>query len=151
MKKSITAVLFLFTILAIHTAQSQSYFVPVAQTNVNGNSFELNTDASTYVGRYEGASETFESNYVFEITPNGNNLDMIVTYSYTQDGGDNWTSEVYKFVNVGVDNGHFYIGLNGNEQFRFVTGSYKPYQSKKKVNRYGILMEEYKMFIERTE
>ena len=151
MKKCFTAFSFIIILFAFHSSPAQSYFVPTAQSYVNGNSFDLNTDVTTYEGKYEGASETFESNYIFEIKQNGSKLNMIVTYSYTQDGGDNWTTEAYKFDNVSVDNGYFYIGLNGNEQFRFVTGTYKPYKTKKKITRYGIIMEEYKMFAEKTE
>ncbi len=151
MKKCFTVLIFFIFIAAFQSSNAQSYFVPTAQTYVNGKSFDQNTDASSYTGRYEGASETFESNYVFDVAQNGSKLNIIVNYSYTQDGGETWTTEAYKFDNVGVDEGHFYIGLDGNEQFRFVTASYKPYKSKKKVTRYGIIMEEYKMFAERTE
>lgn len=151
MKKCFTSFSFIIILFAFQSLHAQSYFVPAAQSYVNGNSFDLNTDASTYEGKYEGASETFESNYIFEIKNNNGKLNIVATYSYTQDGGDTWTTEAYKFDNVTVDNGYFYIGLNGNEQFTFVTASYKPYKSKKKVNRYGILMQEFKMFSERTE
>lgn len=127
--------------------------MPDAGVFVKTGSFTTNsqTDLSKFTGTYIAASESYESNYKFEITQSGNALNIIVTYSYTMDGGDNWNSEATKFSNVSVDNGYFYIGLYENEKFRFVTGTYKPYDKKKKVTVPGIVMEEYKLFAEKTD
>ena len=132
---------------------AQIYFVSGAGNYVNEKYFKTNSQSqlSNYEGSYRAVSETYESNYIFDITSMNGKLNIRAICGHTEDGGENWYSDTLIFENVLVENGEFRIDVNGNTNFRFVKVIYKSEESKKNITSTGIVMEEYKVYAEKIE
>lgn len=140
-----------YMLLSCNFTQAQGYFVSGAGKYVNEKSFKTNSQnkLSNYEGNYEAVSETYESNYIFEITTKNEKLNIKAILGHTEDGGENWYSDTIIFDDVTVENGKFRIDVNGNNNFRFVKAIYKSEESNKNISSIGFVMEEYKMYAEK--
>jgi hypothetical protein len=141
---------------------AQGYFIARAGDYVSSSNFTTNVqkDISKYEGKYIAASETYESNYTFEVTADGNTLNIRMTSCGTMDGGEKWDCDTTYFKDVIVENGKFTLNfknnISGDEasqiyNYRFVKCTYKQEGSNKNIKSEGIVWEEFMMFGERDK
>jgi hypothetical protein len=152
--------LFFLVIIFVFTAdflKAQGYFIAARGEYVISSSFKTNiqSDLSKYNGTYVAASETYESNYTYEITSRDNSLDILIIGAASMDG-ENWEKDSAFIKGVTVQDGKFtlnsnkvFYGNSGNINFRFVKVTYK--LDGKTVKAEGIVMEEYMMFAEKDK
>lgn len=136
---------------------AQGYFIASAGDYVSPSNFTTNVqkDINKYEGKYIAASETYESNYTFEVTAVGNTLNIKMTSCGTMDGGEKWDCDTTYFKDVAVANGIFTLNFNNTisgdntdktYNFRFVKCTYKQEGSKKSMKFEGLVWEEFHMF-----
>lgn len=150
--KVVTAhLLILFLIFFVCRASAQGYFVVNAGTYVSQDNFKTNiqNDISKYSGKYVAVSETYESNYIINVSTKGEFLSIVIISAGTMDGGESWESDTAVYDNVSAKNGIFVIETAGNKTFRFTNVKYKPEGKNNNITANGILMEEFFMFAEK--
>ena len=151
MKVVITHFLLLFFVFCTCPAIAQGYFIANAGTYISQDNFKTNDqkDISKYSGKYIAVSETYESNYTFNLTNKGEFLNIVVISAGTMDGGENWDTDTTTFDNISVKNGIFVMETHGNKTFRFANVKYKPEGKNNYIGAEGIIMEEFFMFAEK--
>ena len=161
MKTINTFFLFILIFCTTELLDAQGYFVANAGEYINSSNFKTNSqkDISKYEGKYVAASETYESNYTFEVTTQGNSLNIKMISCGTMDGGEYWDCDTTYFKDVTIANGQFtlnfsnVIGFNDEtapiHNFRFVKCTYKQEGSSKNIKSEGIAWEEFSFFAER--
>ena len=160
--KNTISVLVLFVFLFIfQTVYAQGYFVVGAGKYVAASNFSTNVqkDISKYDGKYSATSETYESGFTFEITTQGNVLNIVLIYGATLGIEDNWSQDTTFYKDVAVKDGKYALDLNvrinselnGIKEFRFVKCTYKQDVSNKNIKSEGIVLVEFKMFGEKEK
>jgi len=161
MKKAHLLFLVLSAFILSGRTYSQEYFVARAGKYVSSSNFNTNIqqDISKYEGRYNATSETYESGLTFEITTQGNVLNIVLIYGATMGVEDNWEQDTSVYKNVDVKDGKFTLDLivnlnpdvNGVNNFRFVKCTYKPEGENKTIKAEGIACEDWNIFAEKEK
>ena len=151
-----------FILFISSSINAQGYFVANAGVYISSSNFNTNVqkDISKYEGKYVAASETYESNYTFEVTAQENTLNIKMISCGTMDGGEIWDCDTTYFKDVPVENGKFTLNFrnfisgdaaNNIYNYRFVKCTYKQEGSNKKIKSEGIAWEEFNMFGEKRK
>lgn len=160
MKKLIKLYLIVMISFIASSINAQGYFVASAGNYVSTSNFNMNVqkDVSKYEGKYVAASETYESNYTFDLTTEGNTLNIKMISCGSMDGGEKWDCDTTYFKDIVVANGKFSLNfrnsISGDDSdkiynYRFVKCVYKHQVSGENIKSEGIVWEEFKMFGER--
>lgn len=162
MKKLIKLYLIVMISFIASSINAQGYFIASAGDYVSPSNFNTNIqkDIFKYVGKYIATSETYESNYTFELTTEGNTLNIKMISCGSMDGGEKWDCDTTYFKDIVVANGKFTLdfrnSISGDDSdkiynYRFVKCTYKQQGSSKNIKSEGIVWEEFMMFGERDK
>lgn len=150
MKNIISIITVLITLFISQTIYSQEYFIADEGKYFNSNNFKTNIqeNLSNYKGCYIAGSESYESNYSFIVSVQGNELEIVFIYGGSDEGGDNWSYDSTFHKGIKVNEGKFTISdipdNFGNNNFRFVKATYS--HDGINVKEDGLVMEDYTLY-----
>lgn len=80
-----------FILFSCNNFFAQGFFVTGAGSYINEKYLKTNSKSqiSNYEGSYEAVSETYESNYIFDIKSKNEKLNIRAICGHTEDGGEN--------------------------------------------------------------